>query len=1486
MLPPEPSNSILGNSVQPQTRSFGDIGALRQGIFQQSQQSAVNVAPFTPDATRAGIFNSAADHARKIQPIQNDLYTMHLSDVDYEGPERFTKKDHKQAVLSHGSLARKLRGTWNLTDNKTGELISQKRATLANVPYMTDAGTFVHNGVEYTLAHQMRLRPGVYTREKDNGELEAHVNVLPGKGRMHRYFLDPKTGVFKINIGQAQIPLMPLLKAVGVPEQDIRKAWGNELTAANMEKGDAGTLDKLYSRLVYKPVAGLDAAGKQKAIADEFARMEMDPEVTKRTLGEPIKNLTPDAILKITKKLIAVNRKETETDDRDSMAFQQVLGPEDLIGERFTKDRGMIRQLLWKATAKKTLDHVPTGAFNKAIISALIGSGLGSSLEEINPAEIFDHQTRVTRLGEGGIGSLDAVPQESRSVQPSHFGFVDYLRTPESGKVGVDMRFARGALKGADGKIYTQVKNIQTGKLEYKSPQEIADIPMVFPGEDQSDLPTVAAIVNGKMKYIPREEAKYMLPNMDASFSTLSNMVPLKSMMKGHRVIMGSRMFTQALPLVGAEAPFIQSAMADDDTRSYEDDMGKSMGAVHADELSQVVSVSPDEIVLRNKDGVKKTIDLYNDAPFNRKTFWTQTAAVQPGDTVKPGQLLASSNFTDKQGTAALGLNMRVGYLPFKGSVYDDSVVISESAAKRLTSEHMYQHEAEADDSTHIDKNKFVSLFPGEYDKKKLDNFESNGVIKKGTTVNYGDPLLLVSKARETTYGQVFRGKSANFTNDSVTWEHHSPGIVTDVSKTKGGYSVVVKSQAQMEVGDKLTGRFGDKGVVADIIADENMPHDSQGRPLEVLVSPLGLASRINPSQIVEAALGKVSEKTGQPYKIKDFDSTRDLIQFARDELRKNNLNDLDDVVDPATGRKIKGVLTGNRFFMKLHHTSESKAQGRSTGGYTAEGAPAKGGVEGAKRVGMLDLGALLSHGAGQVIRDAKMVRGQANPEYWSQFMAGYSPPLPKIPQVYNKFVEQLRGAGINTVREGTKTHIMALTDKDIDSLAGEREIENAETVDWKAGLRPKNGGLFDEKLTGGHNGNRWSKITLHEPMPNPVMEEPIRRTLGLTEKQFRNIMAGRENLGDATGPQAIKDALAKINVPKAIEQARQDIQSGRKTARDAAVRRLAFLKSAEKTGTHPENWMLTKMPVIPPMFRPVSTMGQKKLPLVADANYLYKELLDANGALKESQGVLDDVGDERLGLYDAMKSVTGMGDPVQAKNAERRVRGFLSQIFGTSPKYGTVQRKLLSSTVDLVGRAVITPNSDLDMDQVALPEEKAWEIYKPFIVRGLVRRGLPRMEAIKAFDTKSSSAQSELHGQMQSRPIIINRAPVLHRYGMMAFYPRLTKNKTMEVSPLVTKGFGADFDGDAMQFHVPSTPEAAKEATEKMLPSKNLFAASTFKAHYTPVAELQSGLYVASNRVNKRAPSKVYKTAKDAIAAYRRGEIEVDTPVHIVEND
>lgn len=1462
---PTPELPPLVNTSQsptPTMRAFGDISGTRKNIFDQALASA-----------------------QTIKPLQNDLYTLNLTGAAYAGPEAYTRADQKRAVLTRGSLSRKLQGTWSLTDNKTGDVVGQKSATIAHVPYLTDSGTFVNKGVEYTLAHQMRLRPGVFTREKDNGEIEAHVNTLPGKGRSHRYFLDPKTGVFKINIGQASIPLMPVLKSMGVTDQQLREHWGNDITAVNMAKGDAGTMDKLYQRLANKVDPNADIAAKVQTIQDAFAKVELDPDVTQRTLGGPHKNINTDTMLAITKKLLSVNRREADPDDRDNMVFQSIVGPEDLIAERFGKDRQGLNKLLWRATAKKSIDHIPSGVFDKSISNALIGSGLGSSLEEINPAEIYDHQTRVTRMGEGGISSLDAVPAESRSVQPSHLGYIDYLRTPESGKVGVDMRFARGAKKGADGKVYTPVVDMKTGETMHKTPQELADTPLAFPGEENNKLPVVAALVGGKIKYVPREEVQYSLPHMDSTFSSLSNMVPMKFMMKGHRVIMGARMFTQALPLVGAQAPLVQSATADDVSKSHEDEMGERLGATRSDIHGQVVSVSPDGIEVRDRDGNKKTVELYNSMPYNRKTFLHQTPMVQPGDVIKPGQLLAKSNFTDDNGSAALGLNMRVGYLPFRGKNYEDATVISESAAKRLTSEHMYQHEAEWDDNTHVGKRAFVSLFPGQYEKKLLDNFDEQGAIKKGMTVNFGDPLVLVAKKKDTVYGKVHRGRAGSFTNDTVTWDHHAPGIVTDVEHTAKGVSVVVKNQAPMEVGDKLTGRFGDKGVISEIVPDHQMPHDKDGNPMEVLVSPLGLISRVNPSQVIEAALGKVAAKTGQAYKVKDFDNDRDMVDFAQKELAKHGLNDTEDLFDPENGRKIGNVLTGNRFFMKLHHTAESKGQGRSTGGYTAEGTPAKGGAEGAKRVGMLDLGALLSHGAGKVIRDAKMVRGQANPEYWSQFMAGYDPPLPKIPHVYEKFVGQLKGAGINVTRTGTKTNIMALQDKDVEQLAGDREIQNAETVDWKGRMKPVTGGLFDETLTGGHGGNRWSKITLHEPMPNPIMEDPIRRVLGLTEKQFRGVLAGQEQLYDATGPKAISAALEKINLPKAIEQAREDIKSGRAMQRDAAVRKLGFLKSAERIGVHPKDWMLTKMPVIPPLFRPVSTMGAKKLPLVADANYLYKELLDANGALKDASQQVTEFGDERLNVYDAMKGVTGLGDPQHPKNVERNVRGFLSHIFGNSPKYGTMQRKLLSSTVDLVGRAVITPNPDLDMDEVALPEEKAWDVYKPFVVRGLVRRGLPRMQALQAVEDKNKSAMAELQTQMGKRPIVINRAPVLHRYGMMAFYPKLTKNKVMEVNPVITKGFNADFDGDAMQYHVPSTDEAADEAVAKMLPSKNLFAASSFKAHYVPQADYQTGMYLASSRINNKSKPRVFRNKQDAISAYRRGEIDVDTQVHIVED-
>lgn len=1450
--------------VSPGRRAFGDATAIRKRIY-----------------------DNVLKAAQTFEPVQNQRHTLALGDVQYVGPEDYSRADQKRAILTRGSLGRQLRGTWTLTDNETGEVVARKKSRLGQVPYLTDRGTFVSRGNEYTMAHQMRLRPGVFTRIKDNGELEAHVNVLPGKGLSHRVFLDPKTGVFKIKIAQANIPLLTVLKAMGVKDSTLRETWGNDLLAANMQKQDPKALNKLYAKLARDRDPDADETSKREAVAAALRSMELDPLVTRRTLGEDLTNVDERTLLATTAKLLRVSRGEEDPDDRDHLAYQTLFGPEDVFAERIRKARNTVRQYLWKATAKRNLNHVPAGALDDTFNAALMTSGLGMPLEEINPADLYDQQSRVTRMGEGGIPSMDSVTEDARAVQPSQFGFIDFLRTPESGKVGVDLRIARGAMKGDDGNFYSQVTDVKTGKPAWRSPQDLQTATVAFPGEMRRGSPMVAAFQGGMPTMVPRHEVNFEFPSMEDTFSPLGNMIPLKSMVKGQRAVMAARMLTQALPVAEPESPLVQSGMPGQTGRSFEDEYGDRMGALRADQPGRVVSVDNGRIVVQQSDGTQREHELYDNFPFNRKTFLHQTPTVQPGQVVQPGDLLARSNFTNAEGTTALGKNARVAYLPFGGLNFEDANVISESFARRMSSEHMYQHQQEITPQHKTGLKAFRGIFPSEYDRKVLENFNEDGTIKPGTEVKFGDPLILSVKERDRSRNAVHRGRRSSWQNDSVTWNHHSPGVVTDVAADDKGVSVVVKAQAPMEVGDKLSGRYGDKGVIAAVIPDEQMPTDRDGRPYEVLLNPLGIISRTNPAQIVEAALGKIAAKTGKPYKIPDFEDEEDMVEYALKELQKHGMTDIEDVVDAATGRKIPEVFTGNRWFMKLHHTSESKAQGRGLGSYTAEGTPARGGEEGSKRLGMLELNALVSHGATDVIRDASLVRGQASPEYWSQFMSGHKPPTPKVPFVYEKFVNQLRAAGINPVRDGSSVHIMAMTDKDVDELTGGREITNADTVDWKAGLRPKRGGLFDERLTGGHNGRRWSYIKLHEPLPNPVMEEPIRRLLGLTKNKFEAVIGGTEQLDGKSGPAAIRGALDRIDLNKEIERAREEIRSGKRTLRDQAVRRLGYLKSAQRLGLHPRDWMLSKAPVLPPAFRPVSTMGPKKLPMVADPNYLYKELFDANRNLRHMSDELgEDVGEERLAAYRALRGVTGLGDPIHPKNQERKVRGILKHVFGSSPKVGVVQRRLLGSAVDLVGRSVITPNPDLDMDHVSIPEDKAWEIYKPFIVRNLVRSGMPRLQAARQAKERSAAARKALVTEMGERPVLINRAPTLHRYGIMAAWPKLTRNNTLEVSPLVVGGFNADFDGDAMNYHVPSTDEAAREAIEKMLPSRNLFSAADFKVHYKPSQEYVGGLYEASARVDTKNRPRVFATRADAIRAYRQGDINIDREVEILEDE
>jgi DNA-directed RNA polymerase subunit beta len=670
-----------------------------------------------------------------------------------------------------------------------------------------------------------------------------------------------------------------------------RVPWG-DLASANTRSDDPQAIRKLYEK-VKSTGTETDPQSQARAVAEAFQAMELDPEVTKRTLGEAFGNVGPASILATTRKLLQVSRGEAEPDDRDAMAYQRLLGPEDLFAERIKKTKNIIRNMLWKSASRRSIDHIAPGALTAPLQQAFTLSGLGQALEEVNPAEILDHQARVTRRGEGGIQDTSAIPLDSRAVAPSQLGLIDYLRTPESLSTGVELRMARNTQKGSDGRLYTRVLDARTGESQLKSAQDLADITLGFAGSRQSGRPYVEALQNNRIRIVPRDQVDYELPDTESSFSHIGNLIPFKSMVKGQRSIMGSRFITQALPLQNAEAPLVQSGVPETPGTSFEQLYGTHMGALRAPRAGVVTAVGPDGVevrytdevgihhssaqgpdagtgnrhtpfssseqgpdaghnlavsqhssaqgpdagtgagsVARQKQNNKEVFDLYTNHPLNRKTAYHQTPTVKVGQTFKAGDLLARSNYTDDEGTTALGMNARVAYMPDEGFNYEDAISISESFARRMKSEHMYQHEHEWEPGDHKGKKAFISMFPSEYTREQLKNFDDDGVVKPGTVLRYDDPMILIASERERNRKSLVRSRTT-FRNNTQTWKHHSPGVVTDVVATPRGPAVTVKTYAQMNVADKLAGRVGDKGVIARIIPDEEMPVAADGKPVE-----------------------------------------------------------------------------------------------------------------------------------------------------------------------------------------------------------------------------------------------------------------------------------------------------------------------------------------------------------------------------------------------------------------------------------------------------------------------------------------------------------------------------------------------------------------------------------------------------------------------------------------------------------------------------
>lgn len=1747
--------------TKPIFRAFDDTKTAREWVFDGVQQAAAN-----------------------LPPVSNNTHSLAIQDVHYAPMKPVTPDDEKLAVLQRQSITRPLRGTWVLTDNATGEVVDSKKTILAHVPHMLDSGAFMRNGNKIMLRNQSRLRPGIFARRKENGEIEAHVNVQPQDGQIHRYHLDPSSGVFNLVVGQAKAPLYVMLKALGASDPEIRDAWGQQVWEANKMEDHPRNLLKIYERFAKGKDKHSTAETQYAAIRERADRINLDPVVSQATLGYPAEKLTYKEVLQATKNLLAISKGERDPDDRDNIAFQTFHSPEDVISERIRFDYGNLRrQLLWKAAREGSLGKVSAGALNPQIHAAFLQSGLAQDLEDVNASDSWDKNFSITRLGEGAMPSVDIIPLESRAVQNSQMNFIDPIRTPEcydgdmevfthdgwkawkdvtetdylavnvaeaghppelafaqpdkltaepytgnmyhyrtpevafrvtmehrmycrpitgtawslkrineldttrtysllcehtplknsyasSGEIkvydgeeyatystdeyavcaafiaserydaaqdviwlpsrllselefsqfqkvnscaprirasrpvthpllrvlnrrgvrqwmrllgphslhmayralstdaiesdkehevrchlatllgipnvngvareaiaqvdwspswgtlayvedhmvycatvpggmlfvrgndttagfwcgnsmrgGVDLYFSSNARKGRDNQIYAPFIDPQTNKEEWLRPSDIMGktISTLSEWREYAGKPLVPALSAGEMQYVSPEEVNYLLPDFESAFSPLSQTVPLKSTMKGHRLAMASRMLVQSLPLSNGEAPLVQTALNSDPEKSYHELFGTKFGAIRSEKGGSVVAVDDKSIQLRFDDGTEDTVHLATYHPNNRKTYLHQTPVVKPGQRIEPGMLIAKSNQVDNTGALALGLNARVAFMPWKGLQFEDAITVSESFANRAKSQHMYQTKEEWDDSHIRNKAQYITAFPKQFNSKQLENIDNDGLIRVGSTVNYGDPLALATKQR-TGEGNRVTGK---FSDAALTWDHHDPGIVTDVYDSPKGTTILVRNEQKLKLADKLSARQGNKGVISSILPDEQMPILPDGQPAEVVMSSFGLASRVNPSQIAEMILGKIAAKRGKPYKMDDFNYAGDIMEFITQEAEKYGVDLNGAITDPESGKEIRnedgtGIMHGNMWLMKLHHQAESKGSARSFGGYTQTEAPSRGGKTGSKRVALQAVNALVSHGAYGVLKDSSLIKGQRNDDFWMGFMAGKHPRPDKVPLSYQKFIHELQASGIHVLPKGGRLQVMAMTNDVIDDLAGKRTVKNSETLNLGKDNEPIPGGLFDPKLFG-VEGNKWAAIELTEPILNPVMEEPTRKILELTEKQLNNVLAGKENYKDfGTGSQAIQRALSDIDLEKRIRRLEEDVRGNRKTIRDKAIKQLVYLKKAQALGLHPKEWMIDKIPVLPPKFRPITEMAGSRVPLVADANYLYKLLVDTVQSTQELKDAGLPYDEEQQAVFQAFKEVTGLTEPAHPKLQQKKVRGLLKNVFGKgSSKYSTVQRQLLGSAVDLIARGVVTPNPDFDMDTIGIPENSAWEIYKPFVIRRLVQRNYPLPQAQELWEKKSGVARQELVAEMGERPVIVDRAPIMHKYGIMAFNPVLVKGEAIQTSPLIVAGFGMDYDGDTSNFQVPVLPEAVEEARSLMMPSQNLISPSDFKSPlHTPGQDAIAGLYYASKKGKGRP--RTFATQEDVVRAYKAGEIDIDDQVIVLEGD
>lgn len=1479
------------------------------------------MARLNPETGFTVLKDRVIEATKGVFPIVGNARTLELQDIEI--PDDLNLDDvrsQKAAKLAGRSWTVPVQATISLKDNTSGRVLEKRKIKLMDLPKSTRRLSHIIDGKEYQVDNQWRLKAGAYSMVKDDGSLETHFNTAGVKGRDFKLHFDPESKKFQLEYDGKHLPLAPILQGLGVSPERMKEQWGEEIVTANA--ADAGkTLARFHEIATGHKAPSPEAA--QAAVQEVFHNTGSRADVNEITLGHPYTSANGDAILAASNKLLGISRGTVKPDQRDSLMFKDLHAVEDFVGERIgNASREITRKV------KNTIDREDKGVrdiigpdiFNKAVRSLFTGgSGLASTPSQINPLEMISNQMKTTVMGKGGISDFHVVSNEAKLVDPSHMGFMDPLHTSEGQDVGISLRMPVGINKrGHD--VTMRVYDMKTGKSTEITPKQVMFSKVALPDQVRWEKGKPVAVdkhirmsgVGNEIVTAPLHEADYVMLDPIQLFSTSTNMIPFMPADHPNRTTMAGRHMEQAISLKDREAPLVQSLAG---TSSFERIVGAYASHVSPQD-GTVTKVKRDGIIIEDSKGKKHEIQLYDNFPLNTdRVFIHSEPIVKVGDKVKKRQVVADTNFT-KGGDLALGTNLRVAYMPYKGYNFEDGVVISESAARKLASEHLYRNELERGTNHVLDKKKFRAYSPSALTKDQADKLDDDGVVREGHVVMPGDTLIAAlqqknenERREDADLARLHKSIVKPYKDVSVKWEADHPGIVQEVSKTGRSVAVHVKTLQPMEVGDKLAGRHGNKGIVTKIVPDHEMPVTKDGRATEVLLNPAGVPGRTNLGQLLEVSAGKIAEKTGKTYYVKNFEPGVDLHAKVTAELKEHGLPDKEDVVDPTTGRTMGQALVGPQHIVKLVHQVDKKMIARAGGpNYTYDSSlvPKGGGPHGAQSLGALGLYAMLAHGAVHNLREMYTLKSDAgqHDQFWHALQAGEMLPAPRPTFSYNKLMAYLKGVGVNVKKEGSNLTMVPMTDKQVLEMSN-GEIKNPAKWVRAKNLAPEKDGLFDPRITGGMDGSMWSHMNLPEPFPNPLFEGATRTLLGLKGTTYSDLIAGRiavdktgkvvstDSPGALVGGKAINHLLGSVDVEKELAAAKVQIEkpSLRGSKLDEVNKKIKFLQALQKAKLTPRQaYVMNHIPILPPSMRPLSVSEGNRIS-EDDLNGLYKYLHLSAQKYKEMSPLIPDDDEAKVALreeiYDGLRALTGIGGyPRQVRRgildiiAGKRVINPETGEKGGPPKQGFFQSKLIQRKQDLTMRSTIVPEPSLGLDEVGIPKPAAVELYKPFVIKELrALQGITPLEARAQIEKGGEMVDRALERAIADRPILVKRDPVLHKYSVQAFKPRIVSGRTIQIHPLVTSGFNADFDGDAMGAFVPVSSQAVDEA-RKMMPSHNLFSPSTGKVMYAPTHEMKLGLYGITRAGS--ATGKEYKNIQEVEAAVRKGESKLNDVVTV----